>query len=212
MLGIIFDMDGTLLDTQRIFIDAWDAVGLNYGIKNLGEHIQFVCGMNDAGWYQYLAERFPTLDLPTFHKEVADYIKRNLTVRFKGGAEALLAFLKERHIPIAVASGSSRALIEHHLGALQSLPLFDAIVGGDEVENSKPAPDIFLRAAKLMGCAPEECIVFEDSPNGIGAACNAGMRCIGIPDVAPFTSEIESTLFARLASLDEAIPLIQKEL
>ena len=84
------------------------------------------------------------------------------------------------------------------------------MVFGDEVKNGKPAPDIFLKTASLIGAKPEECIVFEDSPNGIKAANKAGMKCIGIPDVIEFDNAIKSILFAEYASMDESIELLKE--
>lgn len=209
MPGVIFDMDGTLLDTQRIHVDAWEDVGLRHGIKALGSHVPPCCGMHERAWKQYLREHFPTLDIETFHREVTEYIQQNLLIRFKPGAGELMAFLKEHHIPMAIASGSGRALIEHYFEHLGGLEDFAAVVGGDEVKNCKPAPDIFLLAANRLGLPPESCIVIEDSANGILAGHRAGMRCIGIPDIAPLDAESKQLLLAQLTDLSQVIPLLQ---
>ena len=87
---------------------------------------------------------------------------------------------------------------------------FDAIVGGNEVINGKPAPDIFLLAAERLGVKPCECYVFEDSSNGIKAAYNAGMKPIGVPDIAKLDSETKKFLFAEIGQLDEAIAVFEK--
>ncbi len=209
MIGVIFDMDGTLLDTQRIYIDAWEAIGPEYGVEGLGSHIPAVCGMNVAAWQQYLRERFPSIVLDEFYEKVKDYIQKNLVIRFMPGAKELMTFLKEHHVPMAIASGSSRNLITYYFSHLGGLDDFAAVVGGDEVRNSKPAPDIFLQAADRLGISPENCIVFEDAENGVQAAFAAGMRCIAVPDVAPISEATCRQLFGCTESLDAAIPLLK---
>ena len=88
--------------------------------------------------------------------------------------------------------------------------VFDVIVGGKDVENGKPAPDIFLLAAQKLGVNPEDCFVIEDSENGIRAGAAAGMKCIGIPDIVSFSEEVKALMAAQFSSLDEAIGLFEK--
>ena len=208
MIGVIFDMDGTLLDTQRIYIDAWDVVGNEFGIANMGRLIPDVCGMSEHNWKAYLRNRFPTLDIEPFHTKVKDYIAAYGEVRFKAGAEQLLDFLKEKNIKIAIASGSGRELIEYCMNKLGALDRFDVVVGGADVKNGKPAPDIFLLAAEKLGIAPEDCFVMEDSKNGLLAAHRAGIRAIGIPDIVSFDEETKEIMFAELETLADAIELL----
>ena len=208
MIGVIFDMDGTLLDTQRIYIDAWNIVGNEFGIANMGRLMPDVCGMSEHNWKAYLRNRFPTLDIEPFHTKVKDYIATYGEVRFKAGAEQLLDFLKEKNIKIAIASGSGRELIEHCMNKLGALERFDVVVGGADVKNGKPAPDIFLLAAEKLGIAPEDCFVMEDSKNGLLAAHRAGIRAIGIPDIVSFDEETKEIMFAELETLADAIELL----
>ncbi len=210
MFSVIFDMDGTLLDTQQITIPAWDYAGELQGVKNVGSHIPNVCGMNQAGWSAYLKNTFPTLNIEAFCLEMREYIIKNLKVKYKKGAKELLDFLKENNIKIGLASGSSGKTIEHHLKEVNALELFDAAVGGLEVENGKPAPDIFLLTAEKMGVKPEDCFIFEDAANGIAAGYKAGMKCIGVPDITAFDAETKKLMFAELEDLSQAIPIFEK--
>lgn len=212
MLSVIFDMDGTLLDTQRICITAWNHAGSLQKVENVGNHIKHVCGMNEAGWTAYLSEHFPSLDMELFKREATEYIIKNGKITYKKGAKKLLGYLKEKGIKTALASGSSSEVIAYNLNKLNGLEQFDVIVGGEEVQNGKPAPDIFLLAAKRLGRKPQECFVIEDSKNGILSGSCAGMKCIGIPDVAEFDEEAKSLMVAELSSLDEVISIIEKEL
>ena len=210
MFSVIFDMDGTLLDTQRIFIPAWEYAGRLQGIKGLGEHVKNVSGMNIIGWTKYLNDTFPSLDADRFNKEMRQYAVDNQVVRFKSGAEKLLNYLKDRKIKIGLASGSSRESVDHHLKEIDALKYFNVTLSSQEVKNGKPAPDIFLETAKRLGANPEDCFVFEDSLNGIKAAVAAGMKCIGVPDIVDFDDEVKKSLFAELKSLDEAIEIFEK--
>ncbi len=210
MFSVIFDMDGTMLDTQRIVISAWEYAGRNQGIKGVGNAVKNVCGMNQAGWSRYLKENYPKLEMKKFIAEMRQYIIDNLVVKFMPGAEELLKFLKKNGVKIAIASGSSRASVMHHLNEVSATDYFDAIVGGDEITNGKPAPDIFLLAAERLGVSPKACFVFEDSVSGIKSCNNAGMKSIGIPDISDISEDINALLFARLSRLDEAIPILEK--
>ena len=212
MVSVIFDMDGTLLDTQRIFIPAWDVVGEKYGIKNLGEHIPACCGRSDADWQAYLLNLFPFLDIKAFTANVKEYVVKNLVVRYKKGAPELMAFLKEKGIKVALASGSPHYIINHHLTEVGAENYFDVVVSGDDVKHGKPAPDIFLLTAEKLGVSPETCIVIEDSENGINAGLSAGMTCIGIPDTALFSDDIVGKMYAKPESLLEVIGIIEKML
>ncbi len=212
MFSVIFDMDGTLLDTQRIGIPAWEYAGKNQGINGMGEEILRVSGMNTQGIICYLKENYPNLDIERFQREKRQYIIENQNVRYKAGAKELLDFLKAKGIKMALASGSTRESIMHHLQQLDATEYFSAIVGDSDVSFGKPAPDIFLLAAKLLGEKSENCFVFEDSVNGIMAASAAGMRCFGIPDVAQFSEDVKARLFAYLTSIDRAIPILEREI
>ena len=207
MFSVIFDMDGTLLDTQKIFISAWEYCGNQHGIKGLGEHVHKLCGMNETGWTAYLVDNFPTLDVTKFKQDVRTYILENGKVKFKKGAKELLEYLKSRGIKMAIASGSSTQTIEHHLNEVGAREYFGAIAGSHDVLNGKPAPDVFLLAAERLGVNPTDCFVFEDSDNGIKAGFAAGMKCIGVPDLVDFDAQISELLYAKLETLDEAIEL-----
>ena len=209
MLSIIFDVDGTLLDTQRIFIPAWDYAGGLQGIEGMGAHLPNACGMSDSGCIAYLEDNFPTLNVPAFRAVVHDYITQNRVLRWKAGATELLAFLKSQGVKVALASGTNLSSVRRYFEKLDALHLFDVIVGGDEVENGKPAPDIFLLAAERLGVSPRDCIVFEDSKGGVTAAHSAGMRVVGVPDVSPFSDQIKGLLLAEFESLTQAQPYIE---
>lgn len=205
MFSVIFDMDGTLFDTQRICIPAWDWAGKQQGFNNVGEHIPAVCGRNEAGWSKYLNDIFPTMDVPRFAADAREYVVKNLVVKYMPGAEEVVKFLKFKGVKLAIASGTARDIINHHLDAVDGTDYFDVAVGGSDVKNGKPAPDIFLLAAQKLGVDPSECYVLEDSANGIKAAFAAGMMPIGIPDIVQFSDEIKALETEEFSSMFEAL-------
>lgn len=209
MFSVIFDMDGTLLDTQRSAIPAWDYAGELQGIKNLGLLIPSVCGMNEAGWTAELLKNYPQIDIVKFKEDTGYYYNDIREIHPMKGMIELLEYLKKCGIKTAVASGSSTKSIKRNIAAVNATEYFNAFVGGEMVENGKPAPDVFLLAAKTLGVNPEDCFVFEDSSNGIIAGYNAGMKCVGIPDIVQFPPEIKKLLTYELNSLDEAIDIFK---
>ena len=142
-------------------------------------------------------------------EEFREYIAKHLVVRYRPGAEKLLNFLKKKGVKLALATGSSKKTIEQHLKTVGATNVFDVIVPGTAVTNGKPAPDIFLLAAQNLGVNPADCYVIEDSPKGIIAGYNAGMKCIGIPDVLQFDAETKALLTAEFSNLAEAIPFFE---
>lgn len=210
MFGVIFDMDGTLLDTQRVFIPAFEYAASVQGIT-LEENCLFdVCGMNDAGRQEYMKKRYSGIDVIRFDKDIFEYADKHRVVRFKTGAKKLLEFLRTNSIRMAVASGSYTDDVIKNLTEIDALKYFDVIVGGDQVENCKPSPDIYLLAAKKLGVSSENCFAFEDSANGIKSAAKAKMKCFGIADVAPFDDDTKKIMYKELCSLDEAIEVLNK--
>lgn len=212
MFSVIFDMDGTLLDTQSICIPAWEYAGKLQGVDGMGAYMQYACGMNLAGGNRYLRENFPLLDVDRFRIDERVYIKENLVPAYKKGGKELMAFLEQHGVKMGLASGSTHKSIEHHFAIVGGYEKFSAVVGGADVENGKPAPDIFLLAAEKMGVDPKTCFVFEDSVNGIKAGVAAGMKSIGVEDVVAFDDATKSLLTAQFASLDEAIPFFEQYL
>lgn len=207
---LIFDMDGTLIDSQRIFVPSWEQAGRKQGIVGLGNHLPKACGMNDVGWKRYLLERYPDLDMDGFIEAVRAYNRIHGRLAFMPGAEELLRFLHEKGIPMAVASGSCTDEIKDNMTKLGVIDLFDVLVGGEEVAQGKPAPDIFLLAAERLGVQPQDCFVVEDSENGVRSAYAAETRCIGVPDVAVFGDEVKEMLYAEVANLYEVQALLEK--
>lgn len=121
------------------------------------------------------------------------------------GSEELVKFLKEKEVKLAIASGSSQELVKQHLAEVGGTHYFDAIVGGADVKNEKPAPDIFLLAAEKLGVDPKECYVLEDSQNEIRTGHAAGMKTMGIPDIVKFSNEVKALETAEFKSMFDVL-------
>lgn len=168
--GCIFDMDGLLFDTERIFQNYWRAIAAERGIVLADSFITEITGTSGE-----------------IQKDCKERVLRHLAkdVPVKTGAVEILGRCRMLGIKTAVASSSPLRQIKNNLENAGMENCFDAIVSGDEVEKGKPAPDIFLLAAKRIGVPPGECTVFEDSPHGIEGALRAGMKAVMIPDLLP---------------------------
>lgn len=209
--GAIFDMDGTLLDTECLYQNTWVQLAQEFGQTPNPDFPRAVCGSSGEHMLEIIHAYYPTVDARRFmnscYARVAQIIETSIPK--KPGMEEILCYLRDQGVKLAVASSSSHAQIEKNLRLTGVLDYFDAVIGGDEVENSKPAPDIFLLAAQRIGCTPENCYVFEDGTNGILAGAAAGCATVMIPDLTPPTDELRSVCTAVYESLSAAREAIE---
>ena len=185
--GCIFDMDGLLFDTERIFQNYWRAIAAERGIVLADSFITEITGTSGEMMNRILKKYYHTEDGGEIQKDCKERVLRHLAkdIPVKTAAVEILGRCRMLGIKTAVASSSPLRQIENNLENAGMENCFDAIVSGDEVEKGKPAPDIFLLAAKRIGVPPGECTVFEDSPHGIEGALRAGMNAVMIPDLLP---------------------------
>ncbi len=181
MKAIIFDCDGTLADTMPIHYEAWRTTLARYGIDFPEERFYALGGWATEDITALLAEEAGvTLDAAAVsHEKEMEYVHRLDRVR-PLAAVAAVARRNRGVLPMAVATGSLRWIATRTLRQLAMLDWFDAIVCADDVDRGKPAPDIFLEAARLLGVPPAECLVYEDTDPGVEAAAAAGMECIDV--------------------------------
>ncbi|HSC78743.1 MAG TPA: HAD family phosphatase, partial [Chitinolyticbacter sp.] len=188
----IFDMDGLMLDTERIAIDCWLDAASSLDIAFPHSAALGMVGMHISKAPAYLTDLFGH-DFPTDSLLAAThqrYLQATLApIPLKHGLLPLLDWLEAAALPKAVATSTRRSIAEHHLTAVDILRRFSHTVCGDEIEHPKPAPEIYLKAASLLCVKPEQCIVFEDSNFGVAAAHAAGCRVIMVPDLKDPTPE-----------------------
>ena len=207
--GVIFDMDGTMFDTERMWATFWEpalaALGLPYR-EGLAEAARGTAGVTTRN----VVRQFygPDCDaeaiLDSLHR-VADEVFFSAPVPKKPGLDALLAWLKARHIPMAVASSSREAMIRHNLDVWGLTQDFTAIVSGQHVAHSKPDPEIFLLTAQKLDVEPSHCLVLEDSYNGVRAGAAGGFVTVMVPDLVPADDEMKRLYTMECASLEEVL-------
>lgn len=193
--GFIFDQDGLLFDTERIYQEAWVEAGRRQGVEIDPAVPRSFCGMGRKLIREIIRERYPQLDWELYAKTAVDFAWNTQLSSVpppKPGLMEMLEFCRANEIKTSVASSAPRHVVEHNLKAAGVIEYFDAITTGDEVENSKPAPDIFLLAASKLGVDPKECCVFEDAFSGVRGAIAAGMGAVFIPDQSEPTDEIRA--------------------
>lgn len=209
--GAIFDMDGLLLDTERVYQAAWIETARVFGQTPDPAFPTAVSGSNGEELRAIVRRFYPEVDPEAFRQHClgrAEILLNQSGVEIKPGAPELLAYFQANGVKIAVASSNSRERIQKNLEQCGLLPFFDAIASGLEVKRGKPLPDVFLLAAERIGIPPEDCFVFEDSGNGIRAASAAGCAPVMVPDIAPASEELRVLCAAVCSSLLEARDLI----
>ena len=207
----IFDMDGLMLDTESLYIDACLSIANknNYNITKelLIKTIGITAADEENILRNALGADFP---LDTYRENTIESMFNRIEqegIAVKEGLLELLDFLEDNNILKAVATSRYRDKAEWLLEKAGIKDRFHKIICGDDVKNGKPAPDIFLKACKLMGVDKSEAVVLEDSINGLKAAKAAKIKCILIPDIINPTPEEERLAYIKLKSLKEVIKL-----
>lgn len=190
-LGIIFDMDGVLLDSEPFIIEAASRMFAEHGLKVRPEDFHPFTGMGEKRFLGGVAEKYGfALDIDRDKKRTydiyLDIIKGKLTPL--AGTRDFIAQCRKSGKKLAVASSADWRKVKGNLTEIALPPeTFDAVVAGEDVTHKKPAPDIFLLAAEKLSLAPRDCLIVEDAPGGIQAARAAGGKCLAI--MSSFTKE-----------------------
>ena len=210
--AVIFDKDGTLHDTEKVYHRAWHAAAEQMGVPNIAAFVELCTGTNYTRtaelWQEVYGDAF---DFPSFwalrNRIYDDMIARD-GVPIREGAYQLLDYLKQNGYKIALATSTNASRVDRHLVQSDMKKYFDAVVTGDTVPNGKPAPDIFLIAAQRIGIDPSECMGVEDSFNGVRAVKAAGMYTVMAPDMVAPTKEILSIADACVDDLRQIIEIL----
>lgn len=211
--AVIFDLDGTVLDTEKLLVKYWCKAANDFGFPMEREH---------ALKLRSLARKYAEQLLKEWFGEDCDYMKlRNRRMELmtehidsygletKAYIKELLMYLGEHGYKRAVATATDLTRAGNYLKNVGLYNYFDDIISAHQVENGKPKPDVYLYAVDKLGFKPDECIAIEDSPNGVISASDAGCKTVMIPDLTEPDTELKKRLFAVCESALDVIDLLE---
>ena len=194
--GVLLDMDGLLIDSEHIAQQCCIQAGYDLGYPIDQTLARRFLGVTHDGCVQILQDAFPGIDAESLLRHSRELLKAQFekSLTAKPGALALLIYLKDAHVPFALASSSSRERTENCLRLTGLLNFFPESIRitGEKAIHSKPAPDLFLQAAACLNVPSANCLVLEDSVNGITAGRAAGCVVCMVPDLIPYTESLRS--------------------
>lgn len=207
MQCVVFDMDGVLFDSEALVLRSWEQTAEIHGIPDVREVCLRCLGTNAAESRRLFLEKYGA-DFPydTYKAEMSARYWENVgegKLELKPGVREILDALRQNGWKTAIASSTRTAVVREEMQHFGLEQMFDEIIGGDMVRRSKPDPEIYLTACRVLGADPAETYAAEDSYNGIRSAAAAGMRPVMIPDLLPPTPEIESLTAKIFPSMTE---------
>ncbi|MEZ7741080.1 HAD family phosphatase [Gemella sanguinis] len=212
--AVLFDMDGLMVDTESLSTEAFINSAKAQGYNMTKEETLKVLGFTKANIYQFWIDYFQGTNVDG-KKLVDDHYEYIENVLYTVGpekmpyVEELLKYLRENNYKIAVASSSDTADIKNNLEKTKLEKYIDEIASGAEVENGKPAPDVFLLAAERLDVDPKDCLILEDSKAGVKAGKASGAMVFMVPDMFTVDKECEDTADRILTNLGEVIEILE---
>ena len=205
--SIIFDMDGLMLDTEKLSMQSWMIAAEKFKVEFNKDVFLRMIGLNSKDIKTVLRkyiknenqrEAFYNCAWINYHKIITDN-----PIPVKPGLNELLEFLEKHKISKAIATSSKSNMAERNLKSLGLYDRFTYVVTGDQIEHGKPDPEIYLKAVNKLGASPEQCVALEDSENGIRAANAAGTYAIMIPDLVVPSVEMHKLAYKIFDSINE---------
>ena len=214
--AVLFDMDGLMVDTESLATEAFIHSAKKQGYDMTKEETLLVLGFTTKSIYDFWENYFKSSDV-SGKQLVDDHYKYIENILFTTGPrkmpyiEELLKYLKESNYKVAVASSSNMDHIINNMEKTGLKKYIDEFASGVEVENGKPAPDVFLLATERLGVKPEECLVLEDSKAGVIAGNSAGAKVIMVPDMFKPDEECKERTYRIVGNLGEVISILEEK-
>lgn len=212
--AVIFDMDGLILDTEKLLVKYWCQAANEAGFPMQREHALNIRSLARKFAIPYLqgifGEEFDYVSIRSRRMELMTQALERDGLQLKKGIHELLSYLKENSIPAAVATATDYERTKAYLTKAGIFGCFDRIVCATMVESGKPKPDIYLYAAEQLGLPPGECMALEDSPNGVRSASAAGCVTVMVPDLTQPDEEISTLIHAKADSLLDVADILRR--
>ncbi|MBQ8725201.1 MAG: HAD family phosphatase [Oscillospiraceae bacterium] len=213
--GLLFDMDGLLLDTEKYYFRYWIESAAEFGFSMKPRHALAIRSLAARYAERYLkkalGDDFDYHAVRARRRELIHEAMEREGISLKPGVMELLTYCRDKGVLTAVATATPTENAKTHLKRVGLFDMFSEVVGGDSIEYGKPSPDIYKKAAAALELDPEYCLALEDSPNGIIAAFTAGCKPVMIPDLTEPDEMLKPLLYECVPTLSDVIGIIEKE-